>query len=123
MRETILAREMFYALKTRTQDQSDADCCLTLRRRPSLYRTAEWINLINDAGITSASRKGYSPDNAACEGARPDEKRNVPPSALDRCSRTEQAIHDYIDFYNNKESRTPTRACSIAEQRILASMQ
>ena len=33
------------------------------------YRWPEWIKIVNDAGLTrSMSRKGCSPDNAACEG-------------------------------------------------------
>ena len=33
------------------------------------YRWPEWIKIVNEAGLTrSRSRKGCSPDNAACEG-------------------------------------------------------
>lgn len=33
------------------------------------YRIPDWINLMNEFGYTrSMSRKGCSPDNAACEG-------------------------------------------------------
>ena len=33
------------------------------------YRWPEWIKIVDDAGLTrSMSRKGCSPDNAACEG-------------------------------------------------------
>lgn len=33
------------------------------------YRWPEWIKIVNEAGLTrSMSRKGCSPDNAACEG-------------------------------------------------------
>ena len=33
------------------------------------YRWPEWIKIMDDAGLTrSMSKKGCSPDNAACEG-------------------------------------------------------
>jgi transposase InsO family protein len=32
------------------------------------YRWTDWIKIMNDAGLTrSMSKKGYSPDNSACE--------------------------------------------------------
>jgi len=37
--------------------------------RGSHYRIFDWINLIDDYGyVRSMSRRGCSPDNAACEG-------------------------------------------------------
>ncbi len=37
--------------------------------RGSHYRWPEWIEIMDDSGlIRSMSKKGYSPDNSACEG-------------------------------------------------------
>lgn len=55
---------------------ADATATLSSERRPIIhsdrgghYRWPEWIRLCNEAGLVrSMSRKGHSPDNAACEG-------------------------------------------------------
>ena len=37
--------------------------------RGANYRWPEWIDKVNKAGLVrSMSKKGYSPDNSACEG-------------------------------------------------------
>ncbi|WP_441683039.1 IS3 family transposase [Flaviflexus sp.] len=92
---------------------------------PAQYTSEEWIGLATDAGITlSMSRKGYSPDNAACEGLFGRMKNEMyHHRRWSDVDELEQAIHDYNDFYNNKRIKNAYQGLSITEQRTLAGIQ
>ena len=67
------------------------------------YRWPEWIKIADDAGlIRSMSRKGCSPDNAACEGFFGHLKNEMFYNRnWDGCSIADfmQEIDDYIRWY------------------------
>ncbi|WP_234914682.1 IS3 family transposase [Corynebacterium belfantii] len=64
------------------------------------------------------SKKGCSPDNAACEGfIRPNEKRNVLRQNLAEPQELKEAIATYIEFYNDHRIKISLDGLSIAEYR------
>lgn len=89
------------------------------------YRGGRWIETLNGKGIVrSMSRKGKSGDNAACEGFFGRMKAEMYYGRKWGNSRElEQAINDYIDFYNNKRIKVSLGGTTIKEHReMLAKM-
>lgn len=83
------------------------------------YRAPEWIQTTANAGITrSMSRKGCTPDNAACEGFFGRMKTEM---FYGRKWPTIQelgtAIDTYIDFYNTRRIKTTLGGVTISEHR------
>lgn len=64
--------------------------------RGAYYRGSSWRSMTEKFGILrSMSKKGCSPDNAACEGfIRPNEKRNVLRQNLAEPPRTQRSNRD-----------------------------
>lgn len=89
--------------------------------RGGLYRGLDWISIVEEAGLVrSMSKKGCSPDNAACEGffgrmknemyyGYGWEKRTV--------AELMDAIDEYIDWYNNVRIKMSLGGMSIMEYR------
>ena len=74
--------------------------------RGAHYRWPEWMRIIDESGLVrSMSRKGYSPDNAACEGFFGRFKNeflyNRDWSNISIPELIEQ-VNDYIHWYNEK---------------------
>lgn len=83
------------------------------------YRAAEWIEALNAAGVTrSMSRKGCSPDNAACEGFFGRMKTEMfHERTWNTTGELETAIHRYMAFYNNQRIKTSLGGITINEHR------
>jgi len=89
------------------------------------YRSRGWIRRTQAAGITrSMSKKGYSPDNAACEGFFGRLKNEM---YYDRrwisCDELDTAIHAYIEFYNTTRIKVPLGGYSIKQYRVLNQLE
>lgn len=85
------------------------------------YRCPDWIKRINKAGlIRSMSRKGYSPDNLACEGffgRMKDEMfydRSWQGITLEELSRK---IEDYMVWYRDNRTKISLGGMSSMEYR------
>jgi len=89
------------------------------------YRSRGWIRRTQAAGITrSMSKKGCSPDNAACEGFFGRLKNEM---YYDRrwttCDALEAAIHAYIEFYNTTRIKDSLGGYSIQAYRVLNQLE
>lgn len=89
------------------------------------YRSRGWIRRTHTAGITrSMSKKGYTPDNAACEGFFGRMKNEM---YYDRrwksCAELEAAIDAYIDFYNTTRIKVSLGGYSIQAYRLLNQLE
>ncbi|MGV4324845.1 IS3 family transposase [Trueperella pyogenes] len=80
------------------------------------YRCKDWISRTAQAGIKrSMSRKGCSPDNARCEGFFGTMKNEMfYGRQWKSVSEIEQAIDQYIDWYNNTRIKTELGGLTIA---------
>lgn len=85
------------------------------------YRGGRWIERLEGLGITrSMSRKGNSGDNIACEGFFGRMKTEMYyPLTWDTTEELIQAIHTYIDFYNNKSIKVELKGRTIQEHRAM----
>lgn len=83
------------------------------------YRGAEWIEMMNGAGLTrSMGRKGKSGDNAACEGFFGRMKTEMFYGRVwENVAQIETAIERYMHFYNNERIKTALGGVTIAEYR------
>lgn len=90
--------------------------------RGSHYRGRSWLGLTNQLGITrSMSRKGCSPDNAACEGFFGRMKVEMYYGYIwETTDKLARAIDDYIVWYNNHRIKTSLGGQSIASHRLRA---
>lgn len=74
------------------------------------YRWPEWIRICNEAGLVrSMSRKGHSPDNAACEGFFGRAKVELFHSLVRAGATVAElfaAIEDYMAWYNEGRLKT-----------------
>lgn len=89
------------------------------------YRGGRWIETLNGKGIIrSMSRKGNSGDNAACEGFFGRMKAEMYYGRKWSSSKElEQAINDYLDFYNNQRIKVSLGGITIKRHReMLAKM-
>lgn len=85
------------------------------------YRANDWITTTQQAGITrSMSKKGCSPDNAACEGffGRLKNEMFYHRSWPD-VDELEAEINDYIEFYNDVRIKDSLGGMSISDYRSL----
>ena len=86
------------------------------------YRWPEWIKLIEDNGLTrSMSKKGYSPDNSACEGFFGRLKNEFFYNRYWINTSTEDFIrqlNDYIIWYNTKRIKESLGYKSPIDYRI-----
>lgn len=89
------------------------------------YRSRGWIRRTQTAGITrSMSKKGYTPDNAACEGFFGRMKNEMYYGRRwTTCDDLETAIHAYIDFYNTSRIKVSLGGYSIQAYRILNQLE
>lgn len=83
------------------------------------YRGADWIEMMNSAGLTrSMGRKGKSGDNAACEGFFGRMKTEMfYGREWENVSQIESAIEHYMYFYNNERIKTVLGGVTIAAYR------
>ena len=83
------------------------------------YRGGMWIEKLEGQVILrSMSRKGNSGDNAACEGFFGRMKTEMYYGIRwSKASELEAAIHEYIDFYNNRRIKMSLGGLSIKEYR------
>ena len=93
-------------------------------RRPvefTHYRRPGWLTRIADAKLVrSMSRKGYSPDNAACEGFFGRLKTELFYPRSWRSTTIEQfiqALDSYIRWYNEKRTKISLGSQSPLEYR------
>lgn len=89
------------------------------------YRGGRWVEALNGKDIVrSMSRKGKSGDNAACEGFFGRMKTEMYYERKWKSSKElEQAIDDYIDFYNNRRIKMSLGGVTIKGHReMLAKM-
>lgn len=89
--------------------------------RGAHYRWPGWLTRMNNARlIRSMSRKGCSPDNAACEGFFGRLKNEMFYPGNWQSTTVEQfikTIHDYIVWYNEKRIKISLGAMSPIEYR------
>lgn len=85
------------------------------------YRSNSWISMTRAAGITrSMSKKGCSPDNAACEGFFGRMKNEMFYHRIwTSAEELEAAVNNYIEFYNNDRIKVSLGGISIAASRSL----
>lgn len=83
------------------------------------YRGADWIEMMNSAGLTrSMGRKGKSGDNAACEGFFGRMKTEMfYGREWENIAQIESAIESYMHFYNNVRIKTVLGGVTIAAYR------
>lgn len=83
------------------------------------YRGGRWIETLNGKGIIrSMSRKGNSGDNAACEGFFGRMKAEMYYGRKWSSSKElEQAINNYLDFYNNQRIKVSLGGITIKRHR------
>lgn len=83
------------------------------------YRGADWIEMMNSAGLTrSMGRKGKSGDNAACEGFFGRMKTEMfYGRQWENIAQIESAIERYMHFYNNERIKTVLGGVTIASYR------
>ena len=108
------------ALRAAALQDPDNDKPLVLHNdRGGHYRAPEWIQATKNAGISrSMSRKGCSPDNAACEGFFGRMKTEMfYGRQWDTTTELEIAIHSYITFYNTERIKTSLGGKTIHEHR------
>ena len=89
--------------------------------RGAHYRGRSWHGLTQKYGIVrSMSKKGYSPDNAACEGFFGRMKNEMYYGKTWKSTdELETAIAEYVEFYNTQRIKVSLRGMSIAEYRML----
>lgn len=87
--------------------------------RGAHYRGSSWRSMTAKFGITrSMSKKGCSPDNAACEGFFGRMKNEMYYGRTWRTTQElEEAIAAYVEFYNNHRIKISLDGLSIAEYR------
>lgn len=85
------------------------------------YRTPWWITTTRTSGITrSMSRKGCSPDNAACEGVFGRIKTEMfHHRRWKHAGELEQVLNSYLGFYNNDRIKLSFDGLSIVQHRRL----
>lgn len=90
--------------------------------RGAHYRGRSWLGLTNQLNITrSMSRKGCSPDNAACEGFFGRMKVEMYHGyKWETTEKLARAIDKYISWYNNQRIKTSLGGQSIANHRLQA---
>lgn len=90
--------------------------------RGAHYRGRSWQSLTAGYGIVrSMSKKGCSPDNAACEGFFGRMKNEMYHGITWRTTdELENAITAYIEFYNTRRIKVSLNGMSIAESRMVA---
>lgn len=105
--------------RDRLKDPSCPESLVIHTDRGGHYRGGAWIERLDGFGITrSMSRKGNSGDNAACEGFFGRMKTEMYYGIRwKRASELEEAIDDYIDFYNNRRITAKLDGMTIAEHR------
>lgn len=83
------------------------------------YRGNSWIQASRDIGfVRSMSKKGCSPDNSACEGLFGRMKNEMFYGRKWRHrDELEHAIHDYVDFYNERRIKLEYGGLSINQRR------
>lgn len=83
------------------------------------YRGNSWIQASRDIGfVRSMSKKGCSPDNSACEGLFGRMKNEMfYGRKWRRRDELEHAIHDYVDFYNERRIKLEYGGLSINQRR------
>lgn len=88
------------------------------------YRSRGWIRRTQAPGSPLNVQKGYTPDNAACEGFFGRMKNEM---YYDRRRKTrddlEAAIHAYIDFYNTARIKVSLGGYSIQAYRLLNQLE
>jgi putative transposase len=89
--------------------------------RGAHYRWPGWLSRMHNAKLTrSMSRKGCSPDNAACEGFFGRLKNEMFYPGDWKATTIEQfikAVHDYIIWYNEKRIKISLGSLSPIEYR------
>lgn len=103
-------------------EQPEADGSLVLHSdRGAHYRGSTWRSLTAKYGIVSSmSKKGCSPDNAACEGFFGRMKNEMYYGKVWQTTKElEEAIARYIEFYNNHRIKTSLGGVSITAYRKL----
>lgn len=83
------------------------------------YRGNSWIQASRDIGFArSMSKKGCSPDNSACEGLFGRMKNEMFYGRKWRHrEELEKAIHEYVDFYNERRIKLEFGGLSINQRR------
>lgn len=93
--------------------------------RGAHYRSRRWIRRTDAAGMTrSMSKKGYTPDNAACEGFFSRMKNDMHDGRQWRsANELEAAIHAYIDCYITVRIKVSLGGYSIIQYRALNQLE
>lgn len=83
------------------------------------YRGNSWIQASQDIGFArSMSKKGCSPDNSACEGLFGRMKNEMFYERKWRHrEKLEKAIHEYVDFYNERRIKLEFGGLSINQRQ------
>lgn len=115
-----LAEETLHAAITAERPASDRSLIIH-SDRGAHYRGKTWQQLTSKHQIVrSMSKKGCTPDNAACEGFFGRMKNEMYYGKKWRTTQElENAIAAYIEFYNNHRIKTSLNGLTIAKHRAL----
>ena len=115
-----LAEETLHAAITAERPVADGSLIIH-SDRGAHYRGKTWQQLTSKHQIVrSMSKKGCTPDNAACEGFFGRMKNEMYYGKKWRTTQElENAIAAYIEFYNNHRIKTSLNGLTIAKHRAL----